>query len=589
MTRLRALFEHILHAFHLFSRRQKIVFGIAALVCVVTFCSLVYTINRSFTVLIPAHGGAFSEGVIGVPRFVNPLLALSDTDRDMVTLIYSGLMKIGTGGALVPDLASGYTLSDDGLTYTFTLRSATWHDGKPITADDVVFTIEKAQEPATKSPKRSSWEGVSVKAIDTTHVEFTLKHPYGGFLENATIGILPKHIWQNVDAESFPFFEGNTEPVGSGPYRIEKIEKDTTNVPTSYTLRSFDAYTLGAPYIDQITLRFYPNEDELLAAYQNHAIDATSSVPPENAQKIEQAGGTILRSAHPLPRIFALFFNQNENKIFLDSAVRKALSTAIDREGITKNILFNYAEAIDGPLPPGVIGAATTTPPSLGAARFTEAKKILEKAGWEFDGAAGIYKKTTKQAAKKGVTATSVTQELSFSIATVDTPELKAAAEAVKSDWVKLGAKVTLNIFEIGDLNQTIIRPRKYDVLFFGEIVGRDPDPFAFWDSSERLDPGLNVALYTNTAVDKILESARSEGDKEKRAIEYAQFDSLIRADAPAAFVYAPYFLYGAPSAVHGISLDGIASGSDRFLSVANWYIEQDRVWKIFAPKTTNQ
>jgi len=187
-----------------FSRNERMVFAFLGTTMVLSALLIVWNMNRSFLVEVPAHGGMFTEGAIRSPGFINPLFSTSEraleVDRDLTALIYSGLLRATPNGKLILDLADYYEISPDGLTYTFTLKdNVYWHDGEPITADDIVFTIIKAQTSALKSPKRANWDGVAVEALSDRTVRFILENPYPPFLENMTMGILPKHIWESID------------------------------------------------------------------------------------------------------------------------------------------------------------------------------------------------------------------------------------------------------------------------------------------------------------------------------------------------------------------------------------------------------
>ncbi|TSC62178.1 MAG: Extracellular solute-binding protein family 5 [Parcubacteria group bacterium Gr01-1014_48] len=550
-------------------------------------------INKNLLVEIPAHGGKITEGIIGAPRFINPLLAIGDTDRDLTLLTYSGLLRAQPSGTLIPDLAENYEISPDGRTYTFTLRSdATFHDGTSVTADDVIFTITKAQDAALKSPKRANWDGIAVTKNERQQILFTLPQPYSPFLENATIGILPKHLWKDVDTEQFSFSAYNTRPIGSGPFRVSKINRDSSGIPESYTLVPFKNYILGRPYIGSLVLKFYPNEEELVTAYRHESVQSINSVSPAFAQKFAEDGERLELS--PLPRVFAVFFNQNQSQVFTYEEVRKALNVAIDKDRIIKDILSGYGVPIDGPIPPGLLPddslsknnfprttqnekftLATSTENAEKDARIEEAQKILLSAGWKFNEELGIMAKKSS----KGSLA------LSFSLATSNAPELKAAAQNLKETWEKLGAHVEIKIFETGDLNQNVIRPRKFDALLFGEVIGRDLDLFAFWHSSQMSDPGLNIAQYANITSDKLLEEARTIGDQTERIKKYNAFLDEIESDRPAVFLYSPDFIYVLPRSLRGLVLGKVTTPSERFLSVYNWYLETERVWQFFAPK----
>jgi len=535
---------------------------------------LLFEVNSSFLITIPARGGSVTEGIVGTPRFINPILALSDADRDLTTLVYSGLMRPNESGILSPDIASSYDISEDGLTYTFIIKDdALFHDGVPITATDIVFTISKAQDASLKSPRRASWEGVTVEAAGDKIVRFVLKQPYAPFLENTTLGILPKHIWNDINSSQFGFSKFNTEAIGSGPYKITRVKRDASGVPEYYDLISFNHFSLGEPYIKTLRIKFYNNEQTLLDAYKSGKIESVHAIAPYIAHSFVLEKKRV--ETTPLPRVFGIFFNQNQAAIFTDKSVREALEKVIDRESIIENVLRGYATPIDGPLPPGALGFIKKSPDinKENQNAMEEAKNILENNGWTKNKEDGIYEKKTK----KGVL------RLSFSLTTSDTNELKETAELIKNIWNTLGADVTLRVFDIVDINQNIIRPRMYDALLFGEIIGRDADPFAFWHSSQRLDPGLNIALYTNITVDKLLEDARKISAVDYREEKYNLFQKEIKKDVPAIFIYAPNFIYVIPNFIKGFKMDSISIPSDRFSNIHNWYINTDRVWKIFA------
>lgn len=555
-----------------FGIRERIVFGIFGVTAVLSSVMILWQINRYFLVEIPAEGGSITEGVIGIPRFINPLLAISDADRDMTALLYAGLMRASKNG-LVPDLAESYEISDDGLFYTFTLREdIEFHDGTPITTDDVEFTILKAQDPTLKSPKRASWEGVRVEKLDQRRIQFVLKQPYSPFLENTTIGIMPKTIWKNADSEQFSFSEFNIEPVGSGPYKISALKRNKSGIPEYYDLIPFRTYALGKPYIKNIRMSFYTNEDALLRALRAGDIESVNAISPMSAQALSDEGFLVLRA--PLPRVFGVFFNQNQAPIFAEKAVRNMLSEVAPRETIIRDVLFGYGTPLIGPIPPGSRGYAEISEEKKSTEeRRAQAREILEKAGWTV-GDGGVYEK--KKSKKETV-------RLAFSLATSDVPELKAVAEQIKAEWESIGASVELKIFESGDLNQNVIRPRKYDALLFGEIVGRDSDLFAFWHSSQRNDPGLNIALYTSSIADKLLEDMRRVTDPEKRAEAYEKFGVEISKDVPAVFLYAPEFVYILPKKIKGLAIGTVTVPSERFLNIHEWYIDTDLVWEVFA------
>lgn len=529
---------------------------------------MLYKVNRSFLVEVPDYGGSLTEGVVGAPRFINPLLATSDTDRDLTTLIYSGLMKIDDQGKLIPDIAESYTVSDDELNYVFTIKDNVYfHDGEKLTVDDVIYTIEKAQDPELKSPREANWVGVKVERIDDKTISFNLKQAYAPFLQNTTLGILPRHIWKDASLEEFPFSQYNIKPVGTGPYKIESIAYNDSGLPKEYHLQSFNKYALGKPFITNINIKSYSNENEVISAYKNGDIESLHSISPKQLPNLKIEKDEILLS--PLPRIFGLFFNQNVAGVFVYKEVRQALDMAADKDAIIEEVLDGYGKSINSPVPTKDIETKVAVEDI--ALRVEKAKELLTKNGWK-QNAGGIFEK--KEA--KGST------RLSFSISTGNAPELKEAAYLLQKQWQLIGADVEVKIFEIGDLNQNIIKPRKYDALLFGVIVGRDMDIYPFWHSSGRVSPGLNIAMYANVKADRLLENIRKTSDEAEKQTYIDSFNAEIKNDMPAVFTYSPYFIYIVPKKVQNVNLGLLTNPGERFVDVNKWYIETNDVWEIF-------
>ncbi len=559
-----------------FSFKQKL-YLMALIILVLTgLFGLIWKIDRSLAVEMPETGGTLTEGIIGTPRFINPLLAISDADRDLTNLVYSGLLRADGKEGLIPDLAEKYEISEDGLSYAFTLKeNLVWSDKEPLTSDDVIFTVKQAKDPVLKSNQRASWEGVEVEKIDDRTIRFSLKRPYAPFIENMTLGILPGHIWQDIAVEQMSLTDFNVNPVGSGPYEVSGVIKDSTGIIQSYILTPNKKFALGKPYINNLILKFYPSEKKLIEAYKNGDIDSVGGISPKNMEGIKGTG-TNLRSLF-LPRVFAVFFNQNNAQFLANRGVRRALNLATDKEKIISEVLKNFGSSLSGPLPPGSLGVSPLQEKITQKSyeeNLKEARGILEKAGWKLNEQDKIFEKMDKK---------KIAQKLEISLSTSNSPELVETANLLKTMWENLGVKLNVKIFEIGDLNQDIIRPRKYDALLFGIMMGRDPDPFAFWHSSQRNDPGLNIALYTNIAADKLLEEARAVSDTEKREEKYRSFQEQVEMDIPAIFLYSPEYIYLALNNLKGFDTENITIPSERFSQVYKWYIDTEKVWKIFA------
>ena len=557
------LFEKLNARIRAFSPGDRLIFySLAGLLGAASLLAL-YSLEQSLLVRVPAYGGSLIEGRVGSPRFINPLLAISDSDRDLASLTYAGLMGISGSGGLEPVLAERYEIGTDGKTYTFTLRAdAAFTDGSPVTAADVVFTVHRAQDPALKSPEYANWSGVSAEALDARTVRFTLSKPYAPFMSLTTLGILPSRLWQNVSSDEFPFSYLETNPVGAGPFRVTRVMRDASGLISSITLAANEAYVLGRPYLDRVTFNFYPRSEDLAAALETGEIESAHDLPA--------TGETSRTLTAPYARVFGVFWNPSENQVFARLEVRKALSLAIDRSALIEGVLDGYATAIIGPVPPGEKVTQAPLPVSTGPTQA--AASVLESAGWKYDGSAREWKNA---AAKQSLG--------SLTLRTSNVTELKNVAAAVKAEWEKLGVRVDIELYEPGDLSQNVIRPRRYEALLYGMVIGRDQDLYAFWSSQERNDPGLNIALYANKTVDTLLESSRTKVDKAARIADLQKIEDIVASEYPAAFLYAPNFLYTVPLGLEGVVLPQIVTPADRFATAAAWYRVTDMVWPFLA------
>lgn len=583
VTHLSAL-ERLLAAF---SPIERLVLYVLAFFLAISAFGLVTSLSREFSTVIPTRGGSLVEGEVGPVRFINPVLALSQADGDLTALVYSGLMRAMPDGSYVPDLAQEYSISQDGTAYTFKLRAdATFQDGTPVTSEDVAYTISLAQDPAMRSPRQADWTGVQVSTPDTHTVVFTLPHAYAPFIDNATLGILPKHLWKDVSAEEFPFSTLNMHPVGSGLYRVVGNATDATGAATKYDLAPFARSVGGSALVSHITFQFYPNEDALIQAYNAGIVQSISGVSPENVRSLTRGGSTLL--SVPLPRTYGIFLNQGKNPVLADAGVRAALDAAIDKQQVVTDVLHGFGTVLSGPIPPGTLAdtpmmsadelpitaartdAATTSTPT--AANILNAQAILQRSGWKYDAQQNVWTKGK--------------ETLTIALATADDPELIATAREVAAAWNAAGIKANVQVYSISEFSTNILRPRSYDAILFGQVVGRTADLFAFWHSSQRTDPGLNLALYANSHADQLLSQARGNSDTKSRASEYKQFADIITKDQPAIFLYAPDFLYVVPNGLHGVSLGALSTPAERFLGVRSWYTETARVWDVFAKET---
>jgi peptide/nickel transport system substrate-binding protein len=569
IKKIKVVIEHL-------SATEKTILGFLLFVILISgYLSLNDFLNKNFKVVTPDYGGSFIEGAIGSPRFINPLLATSETDKDLTTLVYSGLMRTDSTGETILDLADKVEISDDGLQYTFHIGDkAKFHDGKAVTADDVIFTVNKAKDPELKSAKRSNWEGVLVERVDDKTVRFTLNQEYEPFLKNTTLGILPRHIWEGVTSAEFAFNIYNSNPIGSGPYKISKISRDSIGIPKTYLLESYDDFILGKPYIDKITFKFAKNEDELIQLYKSGKIETLHGISPEKAKELQDANFKIKTVS--LPRIFGIFFNKDKANVLASNSVRNALNIATPKDRIVNEVLFGFGESIDSPIPNifknGDEINNNDDEKVSGEERILKAQSILEEAGWKKN-EQGIYAIENKKDGKK---------ILSFSIATSNIKELVDAANKTAEAWNKVGAQVDVKVYDPNDFNQNVIRQRNYDAILFGLVVGKTSDLYAFWHSSQRNDPGLNISGYANVKTDAILEKIRTILNQSEVQDDLLKFEAEVKKDSPAVFLYSPKFIYSVPDKIKGRETNRLVTANERFADVYKWYINTEQILKVF-------
>jgi peptide/nickel transport system substrate-binding protein len=515
---------------------------------------------------VPQYGGSISEGMIGTPKIINPLLAKSDTDKDLSTLIYSGLMRKDGNNNFIPDLAEKYEISEDGKTYTFILKKGlTFHDKKPLTTEDIVFTIEKIKDPAIKSSLRAAWDNVEVEVKSDREIIFRLNTPYSSFIYNTTVGILPKHIWQDVLADDFLITSRlNTEPIGSGPYKIDEIKEDENKIPVKYTLNAFKDFSLGEPYVQKINLLFYKNIDDLVRAHSDKKIDSFAWADPNTGEILQKGGTNII--TFPLSRVFGLLINTSNAPILASRDLREALKLSTDKNSIVNGIFKGFARSIDTPFIENDISKQENQKITQ-TEREEKIKSLIKKAGFE---------KNDDGILVKGK------EILKINITTANTPEFEKIADLIANNWKSLGADVTIRTYTPEDLNTQIIRPREFEILLFGMLIEKPTDLYAFWHSSQRNDPFLNITNYASQTVDAALDILQNSTKTDEINKNLEIIKNEFNEDTPAIFLYSPDLIYVTSKKLKGVEKDIITSGSERFLNIYKWYLDTDYIWKIF-------
>ncbi len=540
--------EKISRIYRSLSPEKVIIFWLLFVLGLGFFFAALITFNKRFLITVPAYGGEIREGILGTPRFINPVLATSDQDEDLTSLVFAGLTKKNTEGGVALDMAERIDTSEDGLRYVATIKnSARFHDGEKVTADDIIYTVDVIQNPVIKSPHRIEWEGITVEKNSDNQVTFVLKKPFPLFMETLTLGILPKHIWKNLTEDQISLSDLNIHAVGSGPYAIDTIATQS-GIPTVFTLKAHETYTLGRPYIETITILTYQNEKYLMKAFDDHDITRVHGISPEKITTLSLATGTIKTSL--LPRTFAVFFNPNKATPLADKNVRAALQMAINKQAIVDQVLFKYGKVINNPYP-----FDSEDMPS--EYNIEAARELLIKS--------------------KAVKNASSTFEIT--LATANTDEMKKVAEMIKADWEKIGVSTIIAIYDVSDLNQSIIKDRDFQALLFGAITETPSDLYAFWHSSQRSYPGLNISNYVSKALDENLEILRSSPSDEERASAYDAVRKEFIEEIPGIFLFAPSLIYitndknTSPLPLYSYS------NASRFMLVESWYRYTNNVW----------
>ncbi len=515
--------------------------------------------------LRPVPGGLYTEGVIGNFTDANPLYATGAADTAVSRLVFSGLFKYDNHNRLVGDLAQDYSLIGPQQTrYIVHLRHGLkWQDGKPLTANDVVFTYQTIQNIEAESPLYSSWSGIKVTEQDPYTVVFDLPNSLSAFPYSLTNGIIPAHLLSDIqpaDLRSAPF---NTQPVGSGPFEWKFIDVTggtSTDRQQRISLAAFKNYAGGQPRLDGFNLITYSDEQHMLSAFSSKQIGAMSGLDDlPDSLKNDKSVQTYVT---PLTTAVMVFFKNSEPP-FNDLSVRRALVLAVDRSQLD-GLFDRPVQLVDSPLLKDQLGYnPTLTEPAF---NLTAAKQVLAADGWT-PGNNGMM-------VKKG-------QPLTFTLTAPDTPDYTKTAQFLQAEWQQLGVKLQVNYYDNEDLQTSVVADHSYQALLDGISIGVDPDVYAFWDSSQASITSaghLNLSEYKSTIADRAVEAARTRSDAKVRSVKYTQFLTQWRNDLPALPLYQPNYLYITRGQVFNYQRTADNSAADRFDNVNNWMVRQKRV-----------
>ncbi|MBI2459727.1 MAG: peptide ABC transporter substrate-binding protein [Parcubacteria group bacterium] len=576
---------------------ERLAVGVCLAIILFSSIFLAARFYKTHLRVIPIAGGDYTEGAVGSIKYINPLYAsVSDLDSDLAELVYSSLFKRNARAELVNDLAEKYEVSPDGRTYLIKVRSdAVWHNGSPVTVDDVVFTFEAIKNIKYKSTWREAFSGVEITKVDDKTMAFNLAEPYAAFLDLLNFGILPQELWQQIEPAAASLAELNLKPVGSGRYKFKSLVKDKSGNIRTYILARNENYYGQKARINTISFKLFGNLPETISALNNNLIDGISYLPESDKNQVVAQDSLNFYNLN-LPKISAVFFNVKSNPALADKKVRQALALAIDKNKMVAEIMAGNARLIDGPILPDSF--AYNNEIKKYDYNAASSSRLLAEAGWKIADltAADITRakadlKAKDEAVKKQAEAkikmgpgkwlVNNNNYLTITLTTVDNQEYGRAAELIAKFWHDLNIKTEINLAPANQIQTDIIKSRNFTALIYGEITGADPDPYAFWHSSQAGLAGLNIADYANKEVDKLLEDGRLNSKPEVRRDKYKKFQEIIAEDESAIFLYSPNYTYVQAKKIKGFNVKSIILPSDRFGDISQWYINTGKkiVW----------
>ncbi len=531
--------------------------GIVLLITLLAYVAFTFT-----TVTVPDEGGTYVEGLAGLPQYINPILCqYNQVDRDLASLVFNGLTDVNERGEIVPDLTESYQVSEDGLTYIFHLRrDVQWHDGVPFTADDVVFTIKAMQDPDYQGiPDLAElWRSVIVEKIDDYTVKFTLKEPFTPFLDYTTIGILPAHILKDVPARLLPRNRFSFEPVGTGPFRVERVGTEQA------TLSANPRFYGPTPYLSRLEFKFYPDYESLLSAYERGEVEGLGRVRPEDLSRIRADERLKLLSARLSGYTIVLLNLNNPNTpFFQDKSVRQALLYALDRQKIIDSILNGQGLVAHSP----IMSDSWAYDPLIKRYDYApdRARALLDEAGWVDVDGDGVREKEGRK--------------LQFTLLTNDEPTRVKMIEEIARQWAEVGVKAVPQAAGISGVVRDFLRPRSFDaILAEWRELPPDPDPYPLWHFTQAEGEGQNYAGFSHRDADEIMEEARRTTDRSKRIELYRRFQEIFAEEVPSLVIYHPVYTYAINEMIRNVQISPLIDASDRFRTIAQWYIATKRV-----------
>ena len=514
------------------------------------------------SVRVPEKGGAFVEGIVGAPQYLNPLLSDNfPVDRDLNSLLFDGLTRYGKNGELEPALAESWSVSEDGLTVTFVLKEDVfWHDGELVTAADVAFSygLLQADDYPGATAVRDLWQSVTIQQLDERTISFTLPELYSPFLDATTRGILPAHLLEGETAVSLQTSDFNKAPVGTGPFMVDEEGGDWQENGRLRLLPN-PAIWGDAANISALEFIFFPNEETLLQAFADGSVHAINRVSDTALPILAAFPDTRLFTA-PDGRYTIMLFNTESapSDLIQWKTGRQALANALDRPALVDNALNGQGLPLEGPYLPS---SWAYNPSLLTAYNFdlATANALLDETGWPLPEGA-----TTRQ--KDG-------ESLILSLLTLNTPQQIALAETIGQQWNHAGIDTTITLADNFTELRQLLDEGAFDVALVDFVPPGDPALYDFW-SQEAIINGSNVAGWNNRKASESLEDGRQTWPITDRRRAYNTFQRHYNESLPALTIYQHVYTYALSPEVNQAEIGLITAPRDRYQTLANWFLQ---------------
>jgi peptide/nickel transport system substrate-binding protein len=510
----------------------------------------------------PASGGIYTEALVGSFGRLNPLLDLTNpVDRDVDRLLFDGLIRFDSHGLPQPDLAESWGVSADGMVYNVTLReNALWHDGSPVTSDDVLFTLDllRSQYSAYTPDVRTLWDGVKITRLNEKNLKFVLAEPFVPFLDYLTFGILPKHLLENISADQLLNNGFNLAPVGTGPYKFDHLVVENGKI-NGVVLAVSKNYFGKTPFVEQIVFRYYPNAESALAAYKSGDVLGISQISSSVLQTALSETNLSFYSSR-IPRVTLIMLNLGDKQIpfFQEKNIRRALLLALNRQWMVDKLLQGQGIVANSPILPGTWAYYDGN----------------SQAGFDPDSAVALLKSAGYVIPPNGTVRTKDNIPFSFTLAYPDDGLHTELAQTIQKDWEAIGIEAKIVAVPYDSLIKDYLTPRTYQAALVDLDLSRsyDPDPYPFWHQAE-ISGGQNYSQWDNRPASEYIEQARVVADLAVRTRLYRNFQVIFARELPALLLYYPVYTYAVDQSMQGIQAAPLFESADRFNGVADWYL----------------